>query len=138
MKLYWPAVFPNIEEDILTQKRTILHVPYSYSQARHYSVGDNMLILNLHHAIIANATITSISKIKLMDITLGKLNVSSFHAYCDRLDLAYSKYNLTLESELKEIEFEYNPPLAISLIRCYVDGSPKALVDPLEEDVKSY
>ena len=126
MNIYFPIIFPNIEEDIITQKRTVYHAPLREV----YSVGDRLLITNdcKPSSIIANATITSICQVKLINISneaLNKVNVKSLEQYMERLFSTYREYNLTINSILYEVEFEYNPPLTNKLIQCYVECNPK-------------
>ena len=124
----WHIIFPNIVKDILTQKRTVLHLPYSdyLLSGDPLLVGDHLLIHSDNTTdkicdgiadfnIYANVVINNVTMIKVKDISkesLLKMNIDSYQEYFERLCKTYSKDNLTPQSDLFEIEFEYCQPLS--------------------------
>lgn len=127
----WHIVFPNIEDDILTQKRTVLHLPYIYDAL----VGDHILIHSYNTMdkvnngtadfnIYADAVIKSITMVRLIDISkeaISKMNINSHQEYFTRLFNAWPEDNLTNQSLLFEIEFEYCPPLSKEVNKYFAD-----------------
>jgi hypothetical protein len=112
--IYWHIIFPRIEQDILTKKRTVLHLP----SLCNILVGDYLVIhsdAQPSDSTVAIVFIKSIKSVKLKDISkesILKMNIDSHQDYFARLYETYQEDNLTPDSDIFEIEFEYGDDLS--------------------------
>jgi hypothetical protein len=126
--IYFHIIFPRIEQDILTKKRTVLH----FCSVDNILIGDYLVIHSdiPSDSVIAISQIKSITPVKLKDISkesILKMNIDSHQEYFERMYKTYPKENLTLDSDIFEIEFEYEKALSEFDIKYFTEEYAKIL-----------
>ena len=127
--IYWHIVFPRIEQDIITKKRTVVH----FCSVDNILIGDYLIIhsdIPSDSSVIAISQIKSITLVKLKDISkesILKMNIDSHQEYFERMYKTYPKENLTLDSDVFEIEFEYENDLSETDVKYFTEEYAKIL-----------
>lgn len=103
-------VFPRWNEDIATERRTVLHLS---TEVADFAVGDRLLVVPLPDRPGKSATIVEVRWVRLMeclvdDLPLLGLGSADAEAYHTRWDRTNPKHPLSSDPRIWRIVFRYD------------------------------